>query len=104
MKDRKWSKPIKGEWASALQSYISMQADVVPEGWKKTPDVLRAMGLKYMRGGSRSIMLIDMVEKGILEKKQFRISDISGRRVMPIDHYRLAQKSACSKQKTNSKQ
>jgi hypothetical protein len=93
MKDRKWSKPIKGEWASALQSYIKIQAEVVPPEWKKTPDVLRAMGLKYMRGGSRSIMLTEMVENGILEKKQFRIPDISGRRVLPIDHYRLAHKN-----------
>ena len=93
MKDKKWSKPIKGEWASALQGYIKMQADVVPPCWKKIPDVLRAMGLKYMHGGSRSTMLSDMVAKGILEKKQFRISDISGRRVIPIDHYRLAKKS-----------
>jgi hypothetical protein len=92
MKDRKWAKPIKGEWATALQGYINMQADVVPPGWKKTPDTLRAMGLKYMRGGGRSIMLTDMVEKGILEKKQFRIPDISGRRVLPIDHYRLVKK------------
>jgi hypothetical protein len=92
MKSRKWSKPIRGEWASALEGYIKMQADVVPPGWKKTPDVLRAMGLKYMRGGGRSIMLTDMVEKGILEKKQFRISDISGRRVLAIDHYRLVSK------------
>ena len=104
MKSRKWSKPITGEWASVLQAYIKMQADVVPDCWKKTPDVLKAMGLKYMRGGGRSIMLTDMVQKGILEKKQFRISDISGRRVLPIDHYRIVQKPACSKQKTNSKQ
>jgi len=53
MKSRKWSKPITGEWASALEGYIKMQADVVPPGWKKTPDVLKAMGLKYMRGGGR---------------------------------------------------
>lgn len=92
MQDRKWSKPIKGEWASALQTYISTQAEVVPPGWKTTSQTLNAMGLKYLHGGSRSIMLSDMVEKGILEKRRFKVMDISGRRIMPIDHYRLAPK------------
>ena len=93
MKDRKWSKPIKGEWASALQDYISTQAEVVPPGWKTTAQTLNAMGLKYLRGGSRSMMLIDMVEKGILEKKRFKVPDISGRRILPVDHYRLASRA-----------
>lgn len=92
MNDRKWSKPIKGEWASALQGYINMQAEVVPPGWKTAPQTLNAMGLKYSRGGSRSIMLSDMVQKGILEKKRFKVMDISGRRIMPIDHYKLVKK------------
>jgi len=30
-----------------------------------------------------------MVQKGILEKRRFKVMDISGRRIMPIDHYRL---------------
>lgn len=104
MNDRKWSKPIKGEWASALQAYISTQAEIVPAGWKTTPETLNAMGLKYLRGGSRSMMLNDMVEKGILEKKRFKILDISGRRILPVDHYCLVKKSPSSKQKTNIKQ
>jgi hypothetical protein len=97
MKDRKWSKPIKGEWASALQAYISTQAESVPPGWKTTPQTLNAMGLKYLRGGSRSMMLNDMVENGILEKRRFKILDISGRRILPVDHYRLAKKSSPTK-------
>lgn len=39
------------------------------------------------------MMLIDMVEKGILEKKRFKIPDISGRRILPVDHYRLASRA-----------
>jgi hypothetical protein len=37
-------------------------------------------------------MLTDMVENKILERKQFRVPDLSGRRLMPIDHYRLIAK------------
>jgi hypothetical protein len=92
MKDRKWNKPISGEWASALESYISMQADVVPPGWKRVTETLQAMGLKSIGSGSRSKMLTDMVENKILERKQFRVPDLSGRRLMPIDHYRLISK------------
>lgn len=92
MQDRKWARPIKGEWASALQKYISTQAEVVPDGWKTTAQTLNAMGLKYLRGGSRSTMLNEMVEMGILEKKRFKVLDISGRRILPVDHYFLVSK------------
>ena len=92
MRDRKWNKPIRGEWASALESYISMQAEVVPPGWKRVTETLQAMGLKSIGSGSRSKMLLEMVQKGILDRKQFRVADSSGRRLMPIDHYRLISK------------
>ena len=93
MISRKWNKPIRGEWASALESYISMQAEVVPPGWKRVTETLQAMGLKSIGSGSRSKMLLEMIQKGILERKQFRVADSSGRRIMPIDHYRLITKA-----------
>jgi hypothetical protein len=92
MRSRKWNKPIRGEWASALESYISMQAEAVPPGWKRVTETLQAMGLKSIGSGSRSKMLLEMVQKGILDRKQFRVADSSGRRLMPIDHYRLIKK------------
>jgi hypothetical protein len=92
MRSSKWNKPIRGEWASALESYISMQAEVVPPGWKRVTETLQAMGLKSIGSGSRSKMLLEMIQKGILERKQFRVADSSGRRIMPIDHYRLVSK------------
>jgi hypothetical protein len=97
MKSKRWSKPITGEWASALQKYILLQADVVPAGWKKVGETLGAMGLKAVGTGSRSRMLSEMVENGILEKKQFRVTDLSGRRLAKISHYRLAKTPATTK-------
>jgi len=37
-------------------------------------------------------MLADMCRKGILEMKKFRVIDITGRRIMPINHYRVVKK------------
>ena len=89
MKDKFWAKPIKGEWASALQKYLVVQSDPVPPGWKRTRETLKAMGLKCLRGGGRSVMLAEMVQNGILEKKRFRVKDLSGRRLVMCDHFRL---------------
>jgi hypothetical protein len=89
MKDRKWSRPITGEWASALQEYVKVTGEEVPKGWKNTRETLKAMGIKYVASGGRSYLLQQMVLKGILEKKRFRIPDLSGRRLMMMDHYRL---------------
>lgn len=97
MKSRRWNKPISGEWASALQKYILLQADVVPDGWKKVGETLGAMGLKCAGTGSRSKMLAEMVENGILERKQFRVTDLTGRRLVQISHFRLAKKPATTK-------
>jgi len=90
MKDRKWSRPITGEWASALQEYVKVTGEEVPKGWKNTRETLKAMGIKYVASGGRSYLLQQMVLKGILEKKRFRVPDLSGRRLMPMDHYKLS--------------
>lgn len=37
-------------------------------------------------------MLNEMVEMGILQKKRFKVLDISGRRILPVDHYFLVSK------------
>jgi len=96
MKDKKWNKPIEGEWASTLQGYIITLADKVPSQWKTIPEVMECFGLKYTRGGGRHMMLADMCRKGILETKKFKVLDASGRRILPISHYRLIKKpSAC---------
>lgn len=92
MKDKKWSKPIEGEWASTLQSYINTLTDKVPSEWKTTPEVMECFGLKYTRGGGRHMMLADMCKRGILETRKFKVTDASGRRVLSISHYRLVKK------------
>jgi len=96
MKDRKWSKPINGEWASTLQDYIKTMADKVPPEWKTIPEVMESFGLKHTRGGGRHLMLADMCKRGILETKKFRIIDATGRRILAINHYRITKKPTSS--------
>jgi hypothetical protein len=96
MKDKKWSKPIDGEWASTLQAYIKTMADKVPPEWKTIPEVMESFGLKHTRGGGRHLMLADMCKRGILETKKFRIIDATGRRILAINHYRIAKKPTSS--------
>jgi hypothetical protein len=103
MKDRKWSKPIEGEWASTLQNYITTMAETVPSEWKTIPEVMENFGLKHTRGGGRHLMLADMCKKGILETKRFRVVDATGRRILAINHYRLAKKPNASAVKTSRK-
>jgi hypothetical protein len=104
MKDKKWNKPIEGEWASTLQSYIKTTEEKVPSEWKTIPEVMECFGLKYTRGGGRHVMLADMCKKGILETKKFKILDASGRRVLGICHYRLIKKPSASATKTSPKE
>ena len=100
MKGEKWNKPIKGEWASTLVGYIQTLEDKVPPEWKKVGEVMESFGLTYTRGGGRHLMLADMCRKGILEMRKFRIIDVTGRRIMPINHYRIIKKPiSSSKQK-----
>jgi len=96
MKDRKWKKPIDGEWASTLQAYIRTMVDKVPAEWKTIPQVMESFGLKHTRGGGRHLMLADMCKRGILETKKFRIIDATGRRILSINHYRIAKKPISS--------
>jgi hypothetical protein len=92
MRRKKFNKPIKGEWASTLVGYIQTLEDKVTPEWKTIPEVMESFGLTYTRGGGRHMMLDDMCRKGILEMKKFRIVDITGRRIMPINHYRVIKK------------
>ena len=103
MNSKKWNKPIEGEWASTLVGYIQALGDKVPPEWKRIGDVMESFGLTYTRGGGRHLMLADMCRKGILEMKKFRIIDVTGRRIMPINHYRIVKKPSASATKTSRK-
>jgi hypothetical protein len=96
MKQRKPNKPIEGKWASTLIGYIQTLEDNVPPEWVKIGEVMENFGLTYTRGGGRHLMLADMCKKGILEVKKFRIVDVTGRRIMPINHYRVVSKPSAS--------
>ena len=101
MKDKKWNKPIKGEWASTLVGYIQTLEEKVSPEWKKVGEVMESFGLTYTRGGGRHLMLADMCRKGILEMKKFRIIDVTGRRIMPINHYRIVKKPSVFAKETS---
>jgi hypothetical protein len=64
---------------------------------------MESFGLTYTRGGGRHIMLADMCRKGILEMKKFRIIDVTGRRIMPINHYRIVKNPSASSKETSRK-
>lgn len=100
MNKKKWNKPIEGEWASTLVGYIKTLEDKVSPEWKKVGEVMESFGLTYTRGGGRHLMLADMCRKGILEMKKFRIIDVTGRRIMPINHYRVVKKLPLPRNKT----
>ena len=104
MRGKKWNKPIKGEWASTLVGYIQTLEEKVSPEWKKVGEVMESFGLTYTRGGGRHLMLADMCRKGILEMKKFRIIDVTGRRIMPINHYRIVKKPSASATKTSRKE
>jgi hypothetical protein len=57
----------------------------------------------HTRGGGRHLMMADMCRKGILEMKRFRVLDITGRRVMPINHYRVLKGANASATETSRK-
>jgi hypothetical protein len=96
---KKWNKPIKGEWASTLIGYIKDLEDKVSPEWKKVGEVMESFGLTYTRGGGRHLMLADMCRRGILEMKKFRVIDVTGRRIMPINHYRVVKKLSLPRDK-----
>ena len=100
MNKKKWNKPIKGEWASTLVGYIKDLEDKVTPEWKTIPEVMDSFGLTYTRGGGRHLMLADMCRKGILEMKKFRVIDITGRRILPINHYRVIKSLPLPRNKT----
>jgi hypothetical protein len=104
MKREKWNKPIEGEWASTLIGYIKDLEEKVSPEWKKVGEVMESFGLTYTRGGGRHLMLADMCRKGILEMKKFRVIDVTGRRIMPINHYRIVKKPSASVTKTSRKE
>lgn len=99
MNKKKWNKPIEGEWASTLSGYIKTLEDKVTPEWKTIPEVMESFGLTFTRGGGRHFMLADMCRKGILEMKKFRVIDVTGRRIMPINHYRVVKKLPLSRNK-----
>ena len=103
MNKKKWNKPIKGEWASTLSGYIKTLEDKVTPEWKTIPEVMESFGLTFTRGGGRHFMLADMCRKGILEMKKFRVIDVTGRRIMPINHYRIVGKPSVSATETSRK-
>jgi hypothetical protein len=92
MNRKKWNKPIKGEWASTLVGYLKTLEDKVSPEWKRIEQVMKSFGLVHTRGGGRHLMMADMCRKGIVEMKKFRVIDITGRRIMPINHYRVVKK------------
>ncbi|NBO26164.1 MAG: hypothetical protein EBU96_05110 [Actinobacteria bacterium] len=88
---RGWArKKFEGEWAQTLQKFLSKQQEIVPDGWLRSDEALRRMGLMGCASGQRNKLLNRMTEDGFLEKKDFRIFDGSGRRISAITHYRLA--------------
>ena len=99
MRRKKWNKPIEGEWASTLIGYIKDLEDKVSPEWKKVGEVMESFGLTYTRGGGRHLMLADMCRRGILEMKKFRVIDVTGRRIMPINHYRVVKKLPLTRNK-----
>lgn len=104
MKDKKWSKPIEGEWASTLCGYIKTLQDKVPEEWKTIPQVLESFGLTHTHGGGRHLLLADMVKRGFLECKRFRVIDASGRRVLPLNHYRIVKQPTSFSTKSSQRE
>jgi hypothetical protein len=96
MRSKKWNKPFKGEWASTLQSYVKNLEEPVGKEWKTTSQVMESFGLQHTRGGGRHLLLADMCKKGLLESKKFRILDSTGRRILPIVHFRLVKKPTSS--------
>ena len=91
---RSWTKiGFEGEWAQTLKKYLSKQQDEVPKGWLRSDDALKQMGYRCKHiGGAGNKLLNSMVRDGVLDKKNFRIFDGSGRRVTAITHYKIAKK------------
>jgi len=89
-----WTKiGFEGEWAQTLKKYLAKQQDEVPKGWLRSEDALRKMGYRCKHlGGAGNKLLNAMHRDGILIKKDFRIFDGSGRRVVAITHYKIASK------------
>jgi len=85
-----WSKKkFDGEWAKTLQKFLAKQQDEVPDGWVKSDEALRKMGLMGACSGQRNKLLQRMTASGFLLKKDFKIFDGSGRRVTAITHYKI---------------
>ena len=86
-----WSKRrFEGEWAKTLQKFLEKQQDEVPSGWIRADEALKKMGYSGNSAGQRNKLLNAMAEAGVLEKKEFRIFDGSGRRISSITHYKIA--------------
>lgn len=85
-----WSKrPFVGEWALTLKKFLAKQQDEVPEGWLRSEECLKKMGLHSACSGQRNQLLNRMVQENFLLKRNFRIFDGSGRRISSIVHYKL---------------
>ena len=89
-KNKKWTEiGFKGEWAQTLHKFLSKQQDHVPPGWLTTDSALKKMGLSGAACSHRNKLLKRICDAGLMEKKDFRIFDSSGRRISPITHYKL---------------
>ena len=89
-----WNKmKFEGEWAKTLQKYLLKKQDRVPDGWVKSDEALRRMGFSGNSAGQRNKLLNTMAREGFLQKKDFKIFDGTGRRVVPITHYRITGKA-----------
>lgn len=87
-----WNKiGFNGEWAQVLKKYLEKQQDIVPKGWLRADQAIKAMGYRCKHtGGSTNKLINAMVRDGALLKKDFRIFDGSGRRISAITHYKIA--------------
>lgn len=86
-----WSKmKFEGAWAKTLQKYLAKKQDIVPAGWLKADEALNKMGYAGNSSGQRNKLLNQMAKDGVLQKKNFRIFDGSGRRISAITHYKLS--------------
>ena len=85
-----WSKKkFVGEWAKTLQNYIAKNQEKVPAGFVRADDALKKMGFSGNSAGQRNKLLNAMAREGWLEKREFKIFDGSGRRLVRITHYKI---------------
>lgn len=76
------------DWLEVIAKEKSKDVDVVPKGWYRRRDLQKLMKLSKYATTQR---LNDLVEKGLCERKKFRIQTAE-RGTFPEIHYKLIKK------------